>query len=125
MFLTSLGCDDEDAPSVDAGGGDLAELGDATLADATTADAASDAGPTDAAADARTDAAPTDAAPPLDAGGAGFGTECAGDPECAAPLVCRTVGMLGMVCTAECTDDAECPEGSMGPKCNMMGVCRP
>jgi hypothetical protein len=125
VFLPLLGCDDADPPAGDAG-----RVVDAALADAST-DAAPDAGPSDAAsADAASDtglndAAPIDAAPPLDAGGAGFGIECAGDPDCAAPLVCRSVGMLGLVCTSECTEDSDCPPGSMGPKCNMMGLCRP
>jgi hypothetical protein len=29
------------------------------------------------------------------------------------------------LCTLKCTMDTQCPAGSMGPKCNTQGYCRP
>jgi hypothetical protein len=29
------------------------------------------------------------------------------------------------LCTMKCTMSSQCPAGSMGQKCNMMGYCRP
>jgi hypothetical protein len=29
------------------------------------------------------------------------------------------------LCTMKCTMSSQCPNGSMGPKCNTMGYCRP
>ena len=69
-------------------------------------------------------------APSDDGGGLPFGagcqvvsdmsTECAGG-------VCFHFNMFPSpgVCTQKCTMDAQCPAGSMGPKCNTMGYCRP
>lgn len=67
--------------------------------------------------------------PPPDAGtppmtGAAFGAACATDADCASN-VCRTFGQLGLVCTALCTTDNQCPVGSQGQKCNQQGLCRP
>jgi hypothetical protein len=64
-----------------------------------------------------------------DAGGtalAGFGEACTGDTDCdPAVPVCRNFNQVGMVCTKTCISDGDCPSGSMGQRCNMMGVCRP
>jgi hypothetical protein len=71
-----------------------------------------------------------DAAPAMDAaaGNLAFGATC--DPandQCDATmgLSCHLFGQLGNVCTKSCGQDTDCPVGSQGQKCNMMGLCRP
>lgn len=54
-----------------------------------------------------------------------FGAECVGDSECMTGMICRNFNMLGMVCTFACDEASTCPNGSMGQKCNMNGLCRP
>ena len=142
----AFGCSEKDAESVDAAqspAADLAQQADAAASDALSSpdiaqpsrDAAvvtDTAQITDGAvvvpdSMAMGDVAVPDLGPPPDASAAGlpFGEACGADSECAADLVCRRVGMLGMRCTLECQDDAMCPEGSEGKKCNNMGLCRP
>jgi hypothetical protein len=53
-----------------------------------------------------------------------FGGACAQDSDCMSNT-CRSFMQLGNVCTALCTEDTMCPNGSMGQKCNMNGFCRP
>src|SRR5262245_25216664 len=53
-----------------------------------------------------------------------FGEACTQDSDCMSNT-CRLFMMLGNVCTVLCTQPTECPSGSMGQKCNMMGFCRP
>lgn len=117
------GCDDAEPAPTDAAtdastGRQDAGGGDAARSDGAAPDVAigPDAAPTDAL--------PADSAPDA-AAGLPFGSPCAEDRDCQPDLVCRSVGMLGLVCSRECTEDADCPAGSMGPKCNMMGLCRP
>ena len=57
-------------------------------------------------------------------GDGGFGDPCESDEDCAID-VCHEFGQLGWVCTYYCDEDADCPEGSEGQKCNQQGVCRP
>jgi hypothetical protein len=60
----------------------------------------------------------------MGSGSAAFGEACAQDSDCTS-ATCRHFEMLGDVCTALCTDNAACPSGTMGQKCNMNGFCRP
>ncbi len=53
-----------------------------------------------------------------------FGEACTDACECASAL-CFTFGDGTSACTQTCSSDAECPVGSMGQRCNLMGVCRP
>jgi hypothetical protein len=71
----------------------------------------------------------TDDAAAMDAAGAlPFGATC--DPandQCDASMMlsCHLFGQLGDVCTKPCVQNSDCPVGSMGQKCSMMGFCRP
>jgi hypothetical protein len=90
---------------------------DATLADDTSA--GTDAAPVGTDAMSGGDAA---------AGALQFGVSC--DPahdqcDSSMQLACHPVGQFGNVCTKPCAQNADCPAGSMGPKCSGMGFCRP
>ncbi|HEY1816879.1 MAG TPA: hypothetical protein VGG74_31240 [Kofleriaceae bacterium] len=82
--------------------------------------------------------------PSVDAAGSGsgsnhgsiaFGSACNTvsdmSTECASGVCTNTINQDPTpVCSVKCTmigsaDDAECPNGSMGMKCNGMGYCRP
>ena len=84
--------------------------------------------------------------PSVDASGSGsgsgsnhgnlaFGSDCNTvsdtSTECASGVCTNTFNMLPTpVCSVKCTmlgsaDDPECPNGSMGMKCNQQGYCRP
>ncbi|HEY3803336.1 MAG TPA: hypothetical protein VGL61_12045 [Kofleriaceae bacterium] len=82
--------------------------------------------------------------PSVDAPGSGsgsnhgtvaFGSDCNTvsdtSTECASGVCTNTFNMFPTpVCSVKCTmlgsaDDAECPNGSMGMKCNQQGYCRP
>ena len=55
-----------------------------------------------------------------------FGSECEKNEDCTENnAVCIEFNQLGYVCTFECTDSNECPEGQEGKKCNNKGFCRP
>ena len=54
----------------------------------------------------------------------GFGAACETETDCTTE-VCHEFGQIGKACTMSCTDDADCPEGSQGQKCNNEKVCRP
>jgi hypothetical protein len=63
-------------------------------------------------------------------GPVGFGAPCqvVSDMSTECPTgVCAHFNMFSSpgVCTLKCHMDSECPSGSMGPKCNMLGYCRP
>lgn len=48
--------------------------------------------------------------------------------ECTSGICTDTIDKIGHpVCSEKCTYgmDSTCPAGSMGPKCNMKGYCRP
>jgi hypothetical protein len=48
--------------------------------------------------------------------------------ECQSGVCTDSINMLPHpVCSQTCTfgNDSTCPAGSMGPKCNMKGYCRP
>jgi hypothetical protein len=53
-----------------------------------------------------------------------FGEPCEVNEDCDQG-VCHEFGQVGFVCTIECEEAADCPEGSEGQKCNQQGVCRP
>jgi hypothetical protein len=56
---------------------------------------------------------------------------CTGNDECQSGCCTSSFNQLGNVCSDPCTmlndgsDTAECPDGSMGSKCNQKGYCRP
>jgi hypothetical protein len=54
-----------------------------------------------------------------------LGDVCTGADDGICSGVCSEFGQLGWVCTVACEDEAECPEGSEGAKCNKQGFCRP
>lgn len=105
-----------------------AQLDDAeTFPDATAnADATTFPDATTGEADATTFPDATTGQPDAASTLAGFGEACATAADCdPAVPVCRNFNQVGMVCTKECQDNSECPSGSMGQRCNNMGVCRP
>lgn len=53
-----------------------------------------------------------------------FGEACTQAPDCFSG-VCHEFGDGAQLCTIACQDDAGCPEGSQGAKCNNKGVCKP
>jgi len=55
---------------------------------------------------------------------AAFGEKCTDDDSCASE-VCVEFGKLSWVCTLDCVEDSQCPDGSEGQKCNKSGYCRP
>jgi hypothetical protein len=65
----------------------------------------------------------------------GFGSACNTvsnmSTECMSGVCTSTFNMFPTpVCSVQCTmlgsaDDPECPNGSMGMKCNQQGYCRP
>jgi hypothetical protein len=67
--------------------------------------------------------------------GAAFGSACNTvsnmSTECMSGVCTNTFNMFPTpICSVQCTmlgsaDDPECPNGSMGMKCNQMGYCRP
>ena len=74
-----------------------------------------------------------EAPPSPDAGAKGaFGATCmvASDTstECQSGVCTNSFDMLShAVCSVKCTfgNDATCPAGAAGPKCNMKGYCKP
>jgi hypothetical protein len=75
---------------------------------------------------------PTPDSPPA---GLAFGSACTTvsdtNTECASHVCTNTFNMFPTpICSAKCTmpgsgADPECPQGSMGQKCNLQGYCRP
>lgn len=54
-----------------------------------------------------------------------FGQSCEENEDCESQI-CHTFGQVGDLCTVECEEDEECPEGENGEsKCNKQNVCRP
>jgi hypothetical protein len=72
---------------------------------------------------------------PVSHGPLGFGSACNTvsnmSTECMSGVCTSTFNMFPTpVCSVQCTmlgsaDDPECPNGSMGMKCNQQGYCRP
>ncbi len=129
--------------TLDAPGDSMADIAaDAAHDDATTMDNASDGPGSDSAGpesgdgsdgsacsscDSGTDA--RDVSTVADSGPCGpgtllFGAVCAVSCDCASN-VCFTFGDGTRACTLACTTNTDCPAGSMGQRCNLMGVCRP
>ena len=55
-----------------------------------------------------------------------FGDPCETVDDCEEEWdVCHEFGEIGFACTMSCEEDADCPEGSEGQKCNQQNVCRP